>query len=74
MMILDASLHGLVEQNPPELVLKFIHYSLPDIIKEISIDKMTEPRFGGASTSQLYALDFFCFLFNSVPGSMLQSI
>ena len=35
LMILDAALHGLVEQNPPETVKKFIRYSLPKIIDEI---------------------------------------
>ena len=34
LMIVDSVLHGLVEQNPPETVLKFIRYSLPNIIKE----------------------------------------
>ncbi len=34
LMIVDAMLHGLVEQNPPETVVKYIHYSLPKIIRE----------------------------------------
>lgn len=36
LMIADAVLHGLVEQNPPETVLKFIGYSLPRVVKGIS--------------------------------------
>jgi hypothetical protein len=32
-MIVDAILHGLVEQNPSETTLKFIRYSLPKIIQ-----------------------------------------
>lgn len=32
LMILDALLHGFVEQNPPETAIKFIRYSLPKII------------------------------------------
>jgi hypothetical protein len=34
LVIVDAVLHGLVEQNPPETVVKFIRYSLPRIIRE----------------------------------------
>ncbi|TET27187.1 MAG: hypothetical protein E3J73_02890 [Candidatus Bathyarchaeum sp.] len=34
-MIADTILHGLVEQNPPETVVKFIRYNLPKIIGEI---------------------------------------
>jgi len=37
LMLLDAVLHGLVEQNPPETVLKFMRYSLPNIIREIAL-------------------------------------
>jgi len=36
LMPLDAVLHGLVEQNPPKTVLKFMRYSLPKIIREIA--------------------------------------
>ena len=32
----DTILHGLVEQNPPETAVKFIRYSLPKIIEEIT--------------------------------------
>jgi hypothetical protein len=39
LMILDAVLHGLVEQNPPETVLKFIRYSLPNIIERAQLLK-----------------------------------
>jgi hypothetical protein len=36
LMILDAVLHGFVEQNPQETVLKFLRYSLPKIIREVT--------------------------------------
>jgi hypothetical protein len=34
-IVLDTAAHGLVEQNPPETIRKFIRYSLPKIIEEI---------------------------------------
>jgi hypothetical protein len=34
--ILDAALHGLVQQNPPENAVKFIRYNLHKIIEEIA--------------------------------------
>jgi hypothetical protein len=34
-IILDTAAHGLVEQNSPETIKKFIRYSLPNIIEEI---------------------------------------
>ena len=36
LVIVDAALHGFVEQNPSETVLKFIRYNLPKIIDEIT--------------------------------------
>jgi hypothetical protein len=36
LMVLDAALHGLVEHNPPETVLKFMRYSLPKTLREIT--------------------------------------
>jgi hypothetical protein len=33
---LDGLLHGLVEQNPPESLGKFVRYNLPELIKQIS--------------------------------------
>jgi hypothetical protein len=33
--LLDAVLHGLVEQNPSESFHKFVRYNLPDIMKKI---------------------------------------
>ena len=27
-LIIDGLLHGIIEQNPPESILKFIHYNL----------------------------------------------
>jgi len=35
-VLVDGLLHAMVEQNPPETVLKFIRYSLPKIMEEIS--------------------------------------
>ena len=35
-IMLDSILHGLAEQNPLETLLKFMHYNLPKIIKEIT--------------------------------------
>jgi hypothetical protein len=35
-ILVDVLLHAMVEQNPPESVLKFIRYSLPKIMEEIS--------------------------------------
>lgn len=34
-VLADSFLHGLVEQNPPETVVKFIRYNLPKIVQEI---------------------------------------
>jgi hypothetical protein len=34
--LLDGLLHGLIEQNPPASLKKFIHYNLPEIVKKIS--------------------------------------
>lgn len=34
--IADMILHGVVEQNPPETASKFLQYSLPRIIAEIT--------------------------------------
>jgi len=37
--MVDAMLHGLVEQNPPETALKFLRYNLPRIIGEFAEKK-----------------------------------
>jgi hypothetical protein len=39
LVILDVILHGLVEQKPSETVVKFIRYSLPQIVEEMSKNK-----------------------------------
>jgi hypothetical protein len=42
-VLVDVLLHGLVEQNPPQTVRKFIKYKLPDLIRQLeksSKDKM----------------------------------
>jgi hypothetical protein len=35
-MAVDVALHGLVEQNPPETIKKFVGYTLPEIVKKPS--------------------------------------
>jgi len=35
-ILVDVLLHAMVEQNPPETVMKFIRYNLPKIMEEIS--------------------------------------
>jgi len=35
LLLIDALLHGLIEQNPPQTVLKFLRYNLPTIINQI---------------------------------------
>jgi len=37
--LVDAILHGFVEQNPPETALKFLRYSLPRIVGELAEKK-----------------------------------
>ena len=34
-IVLDTAAYGLVEQNPPETIKKFIRCSLPKIVEEI---------------------------------------
>ena len=34
-MLVDGFLHGLVEQNPPATIRKFMKYNLPKIIKQL---------------------------------------
>jgi hypothetical protein len=34
-MVVDIVLHGLVEQNPPETIRKFVCYNLPKIVEVI---------------------------------------
>lgn len=34
--IVDGLLHGIIEQDPPTSVRKFIQYNLPEIIKKLS--------------------------------------
>jgi hypothetical protein len=34
-ILVDGFLHGLVEQNPPASVKKFIKYNLPELIKQL---------------------------------------
>ncbi len=35
-LLLDGLLHGVVERNPPESVMKFIHHNLPTLLEEYS--------------------------------------
>lgn len=34
-VLVDGVMHGLVEQNPPQSVKKFIRYNLPKIMEEV---------------------------------------
>ena len=34
-ILVDGLLHGLVEQNPPITIRKFVKYNLPTLIKQI---------------------------------------
>jgi hypothetical protein len=34
-LVLDGVVHCMIEQNPPESVLKFIHHNLPKLLWEI---------------------------------------
>jgi hypothetical protein len=36
LVVLDVILHGLVEQKPAETVAKFIRYTGPEIIRELT--------------------------------------
>jgi hypothetical protein len=33
-LVLDGVIHGIIEQNPPESILKFIHHNLPRLLSE----------------------------------------
>jgi hypothetical protein len=35
-LIIDALLHGIVEQNPPESLAKFIKYNLPRLLDKLA--------------------------------------
>ena len=35
LILVDGILHGLVEQNPPVTVRKFVKFNLPFLIKEL---------------------------------------
>jgi hypothetical protein len=34
-LVVDGVLHGIIEQNPPESVLKFFHHNLPKLLWQI---------------------------------------
>jgi len=36
LVVLDVIFHGLVEQKPTETVAKFVRYSLPQLIDELT--------------------------------------
>jgi hypothetical protein len=36
LLVLDGVLHGLIERNPSETVVKFIQHNLPTLISELS--------------------------------------
>jgi hypothetical protein len=35
LLILDGILHGIIERNPSESVMKFIEYSLPELLSRL---------------------------------------
>jgi hypothetical protein len=41
-MIIDATRHGLVEQNALETAVKFIRYTLPKIIEETYCSRLAK--------------------------------
>ena len=40
-LLLDGLLHAIVEQNPPESILKFIHYNLPKLASQLMRSRRT---------------------------------
>ena len=40
-LIVDGLLHGIIEQNPPESILKFIHYNLPKMASQLMRSRRT---------------------------------
>jgi hypothetical protein len=40
-LLLDGLLHGIIEQNPPESILKFIHYNLPKLASQLMRSRRT---------------------------------
>lgn len=34
-LVIDGALHGLIERNSPETVVKFVQYNLPKLIAEL---------------------------------------
>jgi len=42
-ILVDGILHGLVEQNPPVSVRKFVKFSLPQLIKQLEKEAKKQP-------------------------------
>lgn len=42
-ILVDGILHGLVEQNPPVSVRKFVKFSLPLLIKQLEKEAKKQP-------------------------------
>lgn len=40
-LLVDATLHFVIEQNPPESILKFIHYNLPKLASQLMRSRRT---------------------------------
>lgn len=40
-LLLDGLLHGIIEQNPPESILKFIHHNLPKLASQLIRSRRT---------------------------------
>ena len=42
LIVLDVILHGLVEQKPAETIAKFMRYTAPEIINELTKNRGTK--------------------------------
>lgn len=42
-ILVDGILHGLVEQNPPLTIRKFIKYNLPKLIEQLGKEAEKQP-------------------------------
>jgi hypothetical protein len=43
-VLVDGILHGLVEQNPPVSVRKFVKFNLPLLIKQLKKEAKKQPK------------------------------
>ena len=52
-ILLDGLLHGLVEQNPPLTIRKFVKYNLPKLIEQIEKEIKEKRSFSARFTEAL---------------------